>query len=65
MKSRYLQLPERNSNKPVRIQMSEKVIMTCPCNYHGFAKMIIGRTPYPLYVCPQCNRVAQFMTAKK
>ena len=45
---------------PVTVRTEGTPKITCTgCHYHGPAKVITGRTRYPLYLCPKCNRVVQ------
>jgi len=45
---------------PVTVKTEGTPKITCSgCHYSGPAKVITGRTRYPLYLCPKCNRVVQ------
>jgi hypothetical protein len=63
----YTLLPSADSkSQPLKLKLSETILMDCAfCSYRGPARVVTGRTEYPLYLCPQCNRRALVIRAKE
>ncbi len=45
---------------PMSAKLSKTIAIKCVhCQYEGAAVVVTGRSPHPIYKCPQCNTVAQ------
>jgi len=55
----FRQLPLDSKAPSMKVKTSTTILMKCSfCPYDGPARIVTGRTKFPLYLCPACSRRA-------
>ena len=58
-------LPSDRGTRKLRVKLSEVLVMKCKhCGYQGAVKIVTGYTAEPLFLCPECKRIATEIKGK-